>query len=124
MKTTAITWFEIPVSDMDRAIKFYEKVFELKIEILDLGGFVMGMMPGSQDGPGAAGSLVKHESYVPSKKGVLVYFGCDDVQNELNRIEQAGGSVQQAKTKISDEHGYMAVFIDSEGNRIALHSNS
>lgn len=124
MSTTSVTWFEIPVSDMDRAIKFYEKVFQIKIQILDLGGFVMGMMPGNQNGPGASGSLVKHESYVPSMEGVLVYLGCNDLQNELDRIQEAGGSVKQGKTQISEEHGFMAVFIDSEGNRLALHSNS
>jgi uncharacterized protein len=71
---------------------------------------------------GATGSLVKQESYVPGHTGTLVYFSSTDVQNELGRIETAGGKILRDKTQISPEHGYMAVFEDSEGNRVALHS--
>ena len=65
---------------------------------------------------------VKPASYIPSKEGTMVYFMCKDVQNELDRIEAAGGQIYQAKKQISPEYGYMGVFIDSEGNRVALHS--
>ncbi|MGC1206073.1 MAG: VOC family protein, partial [Flavobacteriaceae bacterium] len=63
-------------------------------------------------------------SYIPSHAGTLVYFMSEDVQNELNRIEAAGGKVLQPKTEISPEHGFMGVFEDTEGNRIALHSQA
>jgi predicted enzyme related to lactoylglutathione lyase len=118
-----IVWFEIPVSDMSRAKMFYETVFDIEIQEVDFGGFLMGWFPNSNQIGSATGTLVKQESYVPSQDGSLLYFNSNDVQTELDRVEAAGGRIYQPKTKISDEHGYMAVFIDSEGNRVALHSN-
>tara|TARA_R110002049_G_scaffold47270_8_gene136465 strand:+ start:208 stop:570 length:363 start_codon:yes stop_codon:yes gene_type:complete len=118
-----IGWFEIQVNDMDRAKQFYETVFKVEIKILDFGGTLMGWLPDNNGAYGATGSLVKQDSYIPSTEGTLVYFMSEDVDVELGRVEVVGGKVVQQKTAISDEHGYMAVFIDSEGNRIALHSN-
>lgn len=83
-------------------------------------GILMGWFPLSENGP--SGSLVKHQSYIPSQKGSLLYFTSVDINTELNRVEDAGGTVYQHKTQISPEHGYMGVFMDTEGNRIALHS--
>ncbi|SHI28899.1 VOC family protein [Algibacter luteus] len=123
MKRNMVGWFEIPVSDMDRAKAFYETVFKVQIEIHDFGGMLMGWFPFSEGKEGAAGTLIKQETYVPSKEGTLVYFMSDDVQVELDRIESAGGKIYQPKTQISPEYGYMGVFIDTEGNRVALHSN-
>ena len=119
-----VVWFEIPVSDMDRAEKFYEEVFQLEIKVVDFGGLLMGWFPDRGEAHGANGTLIKQESYIPSQEGTLVYFGSEDVQNEIGRVEAAGGSIYQPKTQISPEHGYMAVFIDTEGNRVALHSRS
>jgi predicted enzyme related to lactoylglutathione lyase len=124
MEQNMVVWFEIPVSNMDRAKKFYEEVFQLEIKIVDFGGLLMGWFPDRGTAHGATGTLIKQESYIPSKEGTLVYFGSEDVQNETSRVEAAGGSVYQPKTQISPEHGYMAVFIDTEGNRVALHSRS
>ena len=124
MKRNMVGWFEIPVSDMDRAKAFYEKVFKIKLNIVDFGGLLMGWFPSRGEAQGATGTLIKQESYIPSKEGTLVYFGCDDVQNELNRVVAAGGKIYQKKTQISPEHGCMGVFIDTEGNRVALHSQS
>lgn len=123
MKHNMIVWFEIPVSDMERAKKFYETVFKIDINIVDFGGLLMGWFPDRGEVNGARGTLIKQESYIPSQEGTLVYFGCDDVQNELDRVKKAGGKIYQAKTEISPEHGFMGVFIDTEGNRVALHSN-
>ena len=123
-KNNMVVWFEIPVSDMERAKKFYETVFEVEINIVDFGGLLMGWFPDRGDAHSANGTLIKQESYIPSQDGALVYFNSDDVQNEISRVEAAGGSVFQPKTQISPEHGYMAVFIDTEGNRIALHSGA
>lgn len=123
MKANMVGWFEIPVSDMERAKTFYETVFKIEIQIMDFGGFKMGWFPSQgQETYGAPGSLIQHESYIPSKEGTLVYFSCEDLQNELDRIEEAGGQIDQAKKQISPEYGYMGVFIDTEGNRVALHS--
>ena len=124
MKYNMVVWFEIPVSDMDRAKKFYETVFIIEINIVDVGGLLMGWFPDRGEVNGARGTLIKQESYVPSQEGTLVYFASDDVQNELDRVEKAGGKIYQPKTEISPEHGCMGVFIDTEGNRVALHSQS
>jgi predicted enzyme related to lactoylglutathione lyase len=123
MKHDMVVWFEIPVSDIERAKKFYETVFKIDINIVDFGGLLMGWFPDRGEVNGARGTLIKQESYIPSQEGTLVYFGCDDVQNELDRVKKAGGKIYQPKTEISPEHGFMGVFIDTEGNRVALHSN-
>ena len=118
-----ITWFEVPVKDMQRAIKFYEKVFAIEITLQQLDGIEMGWFPNKNQQGVATGTLIKAgEHYTPSQEGVLVYFTCQDVANEIGRVEAAGGKVISDKTQISENHGYMAYFIDSEGNRIALHS--
>ncbi len=125
MKHNMVGWFEIPVADMDRAKRFYETVFNVKISIHDLGGLVMGWFPASENPntSGSSGSLVMHKDfYKPSTEGILIYFSSADVDVELKRIEESGGTILHKKTLISEEIGYMAVFIDSEGNRIALHS--
>ncbi len=122
-----ISWFEIPVHDMDRAKKFYEAVFKVNISIHDLGGVVMGWFPPAEDNsaPGISGALVKHEEYVPTATdGVLVYFNSQsgDIDHELGRVEEAGGKIIRPKTLISDDIGYMAVLVDTEGNRIAMYN--
>lgn len=119
-----VGWFEIPVTDMARAKKFYDAVFGIEIQLHDMKELVMGWFPFAEGKPGAAGSLVKHEAwYKPSASlGPLIYFSSEDVANELGRVEAAGGRIVQPKTLISEDVGYMAVFLDTEGNRIALHS--
>lgn len=124
MKNNIVGWFEIPVSDMDRAIKFYETVFEIQLDRNKLGELDMAWFPWIEGGYGSGGSLVKHKAYVPNNNGVLVYLTAvsGNVENELARVENAGGTVLQGRTQISPEHGFMALLLDSEGNRIALHS--
>lgn len=120
-----VGWFEIPVMDMDRAKKFYETVFHIEIHVQDFHGVEMGWLPFAEDKPGVSGSLVKHQDYEPSdSKGILIYFSSSDISTELHRVEEAGGKVLQARTLISEDIGYMGLFLDSEGNRIALHSQS
>lgn len=124
MEHNMVGWFEIPVVDMDRAKKFYEEVFQIEIQVQDFGGTKMGWFPWSEGKEGASGSLIlQPDWYIPNRvEGVLIYFASEDVQNELDRIEAAGGRILKPKTKISDEIGYMGLFHDSEDNRIALHS--
>lgn len=126
MESNMVGWFEIPVLDMDRAKKFYEAIFDIKIQVQEFNQLLMGWFPFAENKMGATGSLVKHATaYQPSEiKGPLLYFSCKDVDYNLGKIEDAGGSITQKKTLISDDVGYMAVFIDTEGNRIALHSRS
>jgi len=125
MPHNPIGWIEIPVTNMERAIKFYEAVFDMKLERHQMGELDMAWFPMMNDKIGASGSLVKHEKwYKPTLDGPLVYFTAfsGDVNNELKKAEAAGGKVWIPKKQISPEIGYMAVFEDSEGNRIALHS--
>ncbi len=124
MEANMVGWFEIPVADMDRAKKFYESVFKVKIEVQNFNDLLMGWFPFAESKMGASGSLVKHaDFYNPSETaGPLLYFSSKDVQEQVDRIEKAGGKILQTKKLISEEIGYMALFIDSEGNRIALHS--
>jgi len=125
MKANMVGWFEIPVTDMVRAKKFYETVFDIKIQVQDFEGTVMGWFPFSDDpeARGSGGSLVLNENfYKPSSNGTLVYFSSAEINFELGKVEEAGGVVLQDKTLITDDIGFMALFLDSEGNRVALHS--
>lgn len=125
MNHNLVGWFEIPVTNMERAKSFYNTVFNIEIQVHDFGGTLMGWFPYAEGKSGAAGSLILNPAYAPSEnKGVLIYFSSTDTETELGRIEEAGGKVIQDKTQISPDVGYMALFIDSEGNRIALHSKA
>ena len=125
MRNNVVGWFEIPVKNMERAIAFYENVLDLKLNRNKMGPLDMAWFPWLEDKPGSPGTLVHHpEYYKPSTDGVLVYLTAHsgDLNNEVSRVEAAGGKVIQAKTQISEDYGHMALIIDSEGNRIALHS--
>ncbi len=124
METNMVGWFEIPVTDMERAKKFYEVVFNVKIQLQNMNELQMGWFPFAEGKMGAAGSLVLHaDFYHPSETaGPLLYFSCKDVQEQVDQIEKAGGKVLEGKKLISKDVGYMALFVDSEGNRVALHS--
>lgn len=124
-KNNVIGWVEVPVANMERAIKFYETVFDFTIERHQMGPLDMGWFPYFEDGLGSGGSLVYHEEYYkPSTDGVLVYFTsrAGDLDVELGRVEKAGGKVLQKKTLIAEGFGFMALLIDTEGNRVAMHS--
>ena len=124
----AISWFEIPATDIDRAQKFYEAIFGIQMVPMDFQNFQMRMFPLEDPMNGVGGTIVKIDGndgfYVSSATdGPLLYLnGNPDVQNVIDKVEAAGGKVTVPKTKISDEYGYMAVFIDTEGNRVAVHS--
>ncbi len=114
-------WIEIPVADFDRAKAFYENIFDMPIEAVDFGGFKMGIFPHKEVGV----AICFGEHYRPGANGPVVYLNANpDLQEVLGRVESAGGRVLQAKKFISSEHGSMALFLDSEGNRLALHSKA
>ena len=119
--THVVNWFEIPVKDLDRAVRFYEKVFEVKLSTEEMAGLKMAMFPFKQGAPGAAGSLVQGASYEPSHAGSVVYFTVEDIPEALRRITANGGRTLMPKTGIG-EYGSIAQFEDTEGNRLALHS--
>ena len=115
------TWFEIPVTNMDRAKKFYDAIFETEISVMDFGPLKMGIFPHSSVGC----ALCLGEWYKPSADGTLVYMDANpNLQIVQDRIEAAGGKVMMPKKQISPDHGYMAIFTDTEGNRLALHSDN
>ncbi|MFI5131166.1 MAG: VOC family protein [Chitinophagales bacterium] len=120
----AISWFEIPSSDLARATKFYETVFGVTLNPLDLPNIKMRMFP-LEDMMGVGGAVVDSGGFhKPSTTdGPLIYLnGNPDLQKLLDRVEGAGGKIMVPKTEISPEYGYMAVIVDTEGNRIGLHS--
>lgn len=121
----AISWFEIPATDIDRAQKFYETIFDMKMNAMDFGSMKMRMFPIDDPMTQIGGTLVDSGGfYKPSATdGPLIYLnGNPDLQIILDRVEAAGGKVIVPKSTISDEYGDMGVFIDTEGNRIALHN--
>jgi predicted enzyme related to lactoylglutathione lyase len=124
MKNITVGWFEIPVADMERAMTFYEKVFDCKLERQPIGPLDMAWFPWDDSGKGAGGSLVKYdEFYKPSADGVQVYFSSEDVETEIHKVAAAGGKILSFKKEIAPGIGFMALFLDTEGNRIAVHSN-
>lgn len=121
----AISWFEIPAKDIDRAQKFYESIFEIQMQPMDFGGTKMRMFPLDDPMEGVGGTLIDSGGFhKPSlTEGPLIYLnGNPDVNIVLNRVAKAGGKIMVPKTEISPEYGFMAIFEDTEGNRIALHS--
>ncbi len=120
-----VGWFEIPVENMDRAVDFYQAVFGFELKRQQMGPLDTAWFPWIPESMGSPGSLVYYrEAYTPSPNGVLVYFTAfsGDLAVELSRVEAAGGRVLQPKRLITEEIGYMGIFLDTEGNRIALHS--
>ena len=121
----AISWFEIGTTDLDRATKFYETIFGVSLIPMDLPNIKMRMFPIDNMQTGIGGALVDSGGFhKPSATdGPLIYLnGNPDVQNILDKVEAAGGKIMVPKTEISPEYGYMAVILDTEGNRIGLHS--
>jgi predicted enzyme related to lactoylglutathione lyase len=121
----AISWFEIPATDIHRAQKFYESIFDFQMIPMDLQQIQMRMFPTTDMMNGVGGAVCTSGGFhIPSEdKGPLIYLNANpDVQIVLDRIEGAGGRILVPKTQISPDYGYMAVFIDTEGNRVALHS--
>ncbi len=117
----AINWFEIPASNFDRAVTFYGNVLGVQLHSQEIMGNQMAFLPYE---PGSvSGAIAKGEMYKPSAEGAMIYLnGGNDLADPLSRVADAGGQVVLPKTKISDEIGYMAIFTDTEGNRIAFHS--
>ena len=116
-----ISIFEIPATDISRAIHFYEATLAIHIEKMDFPGMEMGLLPFEDQM--VTGVIMKGEGYVPSANGVTIYLnGGENLQIILDRVEENGGKIVVPKTPHADESGYFAIFIDSEGNRLGLHS--
>ena len=115
-----VVWFEIPVSNLDRAMKFYSKVMSVELKSMEIGPSKQANFPFV---PGvASGSLKESKESEPSAAGTMIYLnGGEDLSVPLARVEAAGGKIIKKKISIG-EHGFMAIFKDTEGNHIALHS--
>ena len=114
-----VSWFEIPVKKMDRAAKFYSQVIGVELQPMNGGPKKMMAFPFGPDV--ASGALVESQMSKPSSEGTLVYLAAEDLAKPLSRVEKAGGKVLMPKISIGD-HGFIAEFQDTEGNRVALHS--
>jgi predicted enzyme related to lactoylglutathione lyase len=120
----AVNWVEIPAKDFDRAKKFYSGIFDYEMPEMMMGPTRMGILLHNQQEGGIGGALVQGEGYEPSDKGVRVYLnGGADLNTVVQRVEDAGGKVEVPKTMISDQLGHFAIFRDTEGNLLALHSS-
>ena len=118
---TAVTWFEIPATDLQRAKRFYETIFETQLRVEDFGG-PMAIFP--YQNPGIGGCIFAGGTH-PSPHGTLIYLNAEGrLDRTLELLESAAGRVDTLKTKVSDDIGYVAHFIDSEGNRVGLHATS
>lgn len=121
----AISWFEIPATDLQRATKFYETIFSTTLIAMDMPNIRMRMFPIEDIQNGIGGAVVDSGGFhKPSATdGPLIYLNANpDVQHVLEKVAAAGGIIVVPKTEISPEFGFMAVIIDTEGNRIGLHS--
>lgn len=115
-----VNWFEIPALNIQRAVAFYNHIYELDMEIVESENYAMAFFPADE---GIGGAIVAGQGCVPSETGSLLYLnGGKDLNTTLEKIEVAGGRVILPKTLINQESGYFAIFIDTEGNRLALHS--
>lgn len=120
MKPNPITWCEIYVQDMDRAKRFYESVFEVKLEKIESPDIDMWAFPMAMDTVGASGALVKMDGVESGGSGTIPYFHCEDVAEEEARVVRAGGKIRTPKESIG-QYGFMALIVDTEGNTIGLH---
>lgn len=121
MKKNPVDWFEIYVQNIDRAKKFYETVFQLKLEKLNTPSPEIWAFPMDTNQWGAGGALVKIEGYPSGGNSTLVYFSCEDCAIEENRVANSGGSIHRNKMSIG-EYGFISLVVDTEGNMFGLHS--
>ena len=121
MKNNPVGWFEIYVQDMHRAKMFYESVFQLKLNKLNMPGMEIWSFPMDLNLWGAGGALVKMDGVSSGGSGTLVYFSCEDCSNEESRVAKFGGRIQRKKMSIG-EYGFISLVFDTEGNMFGLHS--
>jgi uncharacterized protein len=120
MKSDPIIWCEIYVQDMERGKRFYESVFQMKLEQLESPDLDMWAFPMTMSAPGASGALVKMEGVKSGGSGTIPYFHCDEVAVESERVVPAGGQILKPKMSLG-QYGFMALIADPEGNTIGLH---
>lgn len=118
----ALNWFEIPATDFDRAKKFYETILDITMETMPHPTHKYGMYPATIGNGNVGGGLVEGEGFTPSTQGSVIYLNAQpDLSVALSKVEAAGGKIVFPKTSIG-ANGFMAHIIDTEGNRVGLHS--
>jgi uncharacterized protein len=118
-----INWFEIPATNFKRAISFYKAILGVEIKETEMFGTKMGFFP--TDGTNVSGAIVQGEEYKPSTNGTPLYLNAgSDLQTVLDKVEPNNGKIIVPKTQISPEMGYFGMFIDTEGNKMAVHSSN
>jgi predicted enzyme related to lactoylglutathione lyase len=123
MMHNAVNWVEIPVTDFNRAKKFYSHIYDYDMPEMMMGPNRMGFLLFNQQGGGIGAAILQGESYVPTPNGVKVYLnGGTDLNTVLSRVPGAGGKIVLPKMQITPELGSVAIFEDTEGNHISLHS--
>ena len=121
--SNCVNWFEIPVDDLQRAKYFYQKIFNIEMGEDTIMGMQTAFFPSDQGNGKVGGALVKSELHNPNTEGVLIYLNANpDITSVLERIEEEGGMIFKQKTSINAGSGFIAVFLDTEGNRIALYA--
>ena len=116
-----ISIIEIPTSDFSRAVEFYQTILDIKIEAAEMDGVKMGLFP--NDNESVFVHLINGDQYKPSADGTIVYLnGGSDLQKVANKIEASGGKIVVPKTEIAPDMGFYAMFTDTEGNKLGLHS--
>lgn len=121
----AINWFEIPVSNFDRARNFYGHILHVEITEMNFGADRLGLLPYDAETGGVGGAIVHGPDHIPSQRGCVVYLHCgNDLAEVLARVPEAGGYIEKEKHAVSEELdlGFIAIFRDTEGNRVGLHS--
>jgi len=118
-----VSIIEIPATNLNRAINFYSSVLGISIEVIEMGDVLMGILPNEEGTVNVV--LAQGSDYNPTTSGCIVYLsGGEDLQPILDKIEPNGGSIIVPKTEISPEMGFFALFIDTEGNQLGLHSQN
>lgn len=118
-----VSMFEIPATDISRAIQFYQAVLDINIEKMTVEGMQMGILP--YEGQAVKGVIIQAEGYTPSADGVTLYLNAgENLQAALDKVEKNGGKIIVPKTAHADNSGYFAIFIDSEGNKMGLNSSN
>lgn len=115
-----VSWFEIPAVNFERAVKFYNYILGIEMKTAEVNAYRMALFP---EETGGGGAVVSGEGSMPGESGPLLYLHAGpDLDSLLGRIEEAGGKVILPATLISEDSGHFAVFMDTEGNKMALHS--
>ena len=116
----ALSWFEIPATDLPRATRFYETVLARKLKAEAMGPLQLSVF--SYEQPGVGGCLIAGDGHLPAAVGTVVYLVVARLDEALGRVGGAGGKIALPKTALPEGLGFFAHIIDSEGNRVGLHA--